>query len=43
MEDHRLGTEGDGMKAFIIGLVIVMVAVAAAMWACCCVSGGKDE
>jgi len=31
------------MKAFIIGLAIVMVAVAAAMWACCSVSGGQDE
>lgn len=30
------------MKYWIV-FAIVMVAVAAAMWACCCVSGGRDE
>lgn len=30
------------MKYWIV-IAIVMVAVAAAMWACCSVSGGQDE
>jgi len=34
--------KGDPMKYWIV-IAIVMVAVAAAMWACCCVSGGQDE
>jgi len=31
------------MKVFIIGLAIVMAFIAAAMWACCSVSGGGED
>lgn len=30
------------MKFWIV-IAIIMAFIAAAMWACCCVSGGQDE